>query len=103
MTEQTINITFKARYFKLGTLSPATKNVWFVIHGYGQLAKYFLQKFHLLNNGTTVIIAPEGLSHFYVEDLATRMRTGNNRVGKTIVNTLPRFTRPNYNTVLIFT
>jgi predicted esterase len=83
MTEQTINITFKARYYKLGTLGSDTKAVWFVLHGYGQLAKYFLQKFNLLNDGKTLIVAPEGLSRFYVEDIPTRMQTGNNRVGAT--------------------
>jgi predicted esterase len=79
----TIDFLFKARYFRLGELTSKTKNVWFVLHGYGQLAQYFLQKFNMLADGETCVIAPEGLSRFYVEDLPTRMRTGNNRVGAT--------------------
>ncbi|MDL5048746.1 hypothetical protein QQ054_22290 [Oscillatoria amoena NRMC-F 0135] len=83
MKEQFINFSFKARYYKLGVIDRSTKCVWFVLHGYGQLAQYFIQKFNVLNNGNTCVIAPEGLSRFYVEDLQTRMRTGNNRVGAT--------------------
>lgn len=59
---------FKARYYKLGTISPATKQVWFVLHGYGQLASYFLKKFELLAADGHCVIAPEGLSRFYLKD-----------------------------------
>lgn len=83
MNAFTINFLFKARYFRLGELTSKTRNVWFVLHGYGQLAQYFIQKFSLLASGETCVIAPEGLSHFYIEDMPTRMRTGNNRVGAT--------------------
>lgn len=45
MTEQEISFKFSARYYTLGELTANTKSIWFVIHGYGQLAKYFLPKF----------------------------------------------------------
>jgi predicted esterase len=43
--------------------------VWFVCHGYGQLAAYFIRHFAILTTAdeATVIIAPEGLSHFYLQ------------------------------------
>jgi predicted esterase len=81
MLEKDITIQFKARYFKLGELTENTKEIWFVLHGYGQLAQYFLSKFKKLPEKDIVVIAPEGLSRFYLQDVATRSQTGNNRVG----------------------
>jgi predicted esterase len=83
MIEQEVSFNYKARYYKLGTLSAETKKVWFVIHGYGQLAQYFLKKFNSLLNSEICIIAPEGLSRFYLEDITNRSRSGNNKVGAT--------------------
>ncbi len=65
-----------ARYFTLGELDENTKTVWFVIHGYGQLAEYFIKKFKVLDDGKTFIIAPEALSRFYLNGF-------NGRVGAT--------------------
>lgn len=83
MNELQVDFNFKARYFKLGQITAETKQVWFVLHGYGQLAKYFLAKFKPLMAHGICVIAPEGLSRFYMEDVATRSKTGNNRVGAT--------------------
>lgn len=80
--EQTIHFRFEARYFKTGNIDQA-KEVWFVLHGYGQLAKYFVRKFSVLEKENICVIAPEGLSHFYLEDVQTRVAGGNNRVGAT--------------------
>jgi predicted esterase len=67
MAEQhEIAVTRTARYFTLGKLNDQTKRVWFVLHGYGQLAEYFIRKFDVLNDGSTLIVAPEALSRFYV-------------------------------------
>jgi len=81
MQHQEITFLFKGRYFKIGQLSPQTKQVWFVLHGYGQLAQYFIRKFNSLEGQHICVIAPEGLSNFYVEDVASRAQSGNNRVG----------------------
>jgi predicted esterase len=83
MQELHISFNFQARYFKLGEINEHTKAVWFALHGYGQLAQYFLSKFNSLTKHNVCIIAPEGLSRFYLEDLNTRSKTGNNRVGAT--------------------
>ena len=56
-----------ARYYTLGMLSPTTKHVWFVLHGYGQLAKYFIRRFDVVANDETVVVAPEALSRLYVD------------------------------------
>ncbi len=54
-----------ARYYMLGSPSEAIREVWFVCHGYGQLASYFVKHFEPLADGTRLIVAPEGLSRFY--------------------------------------
>ncbi len=86
-----LSFQFKSRYFKIGKLDASTKQLWFVIHGYGQLAEYFIQKFKTLEDHNICVIAPEGLSHFYLEDVATRARTGNNRVGASWMTKENRF------------
>ena len=52
----------------LGALSAETREIWFVVHGYGQLAEYFIRHFRGLDDGTRYIVAPEGLSRFYVKE-----------------------------------
>src|SRR6187551_115623 len=81
MAQHDLQFQFKARYFKLGKLDTSTKQLWFVIHGYGQLAEYFIRKFKILEEHNICVIAPEGLAHFYLEDVASRAQSGNNRVG----------------------
>lgn len=83
MQLHTTAFDFKARYFKLGSVNDQTKKVWFVLHGYGQLAEYFLRKFKVLENANTCIIAPEGLSRFYLEEVSKRSQGGSQRVGAT--------------------
>ena len=69
MTEHHLAVTRTARYYQQGELSAQTRRVWFVCHGYGQLAAYFSRHFAFLasTDPGTVIIAPEGLSRFYLQ------------------------------------
>lgn len=68
-----IHINYKARYFTYGNLSDTTKNIWIVCHGYGQLAEYFLRKFHILNPEENFVIVPEGLHRFYLNGHSGRV------------------------------
>jgi predicted esterase len=83
MNPHTISFQFKARYQTLGKLDANTQKVWFVLHGYGQLAEYFLRKFKSLETQGIFVIAPEGLSRFYIEDVTRRSQGGSQRVGAT--------------------
>ena len=67
--EHHLPVTRTARYFQLGELSAATRQVWFVCHGYGQLAAYFIRHFAALTttDATLVVVAPEGLSRLYLQ------------------------------------
>lgn len=76
-----IHFSFQGRYFKLGEINDQTRAVWFILHGYGQLAQYFLPKFKSLVAHNICVIAPEGLSHYYLEDASSRSKSGSTRVG----------------------
>jgi len=68
--ERHISVSRTARYQQLGEASPATRQLWVVLHGYGQLAEYFIRHFwplHAADPAGTVIVAPEGLSRFYLK------------------------------------
>lgn len=48
------------------------KTVLYVLHGYGQLAKYFIRKFANLPEDI-LIVAPEGMHRFYVKGATGRV------------------------------
>lgn len=56
-----------SRYYQLGKPTDKTKCIWFVLHGYMQLAEDFISKFKLLDNEENIIIAPEALSRAYIK------------------------------------
>ena len=66
ITEKFIKTTTTARYCTLGNISPDVDTVWFVFHGYGQLAKEFIKNFEIIKSAKTVIVAPEALNKFYL-------------------------------------
>lgn len=68
MIQKNIIIPKTARYFVLGEPTEQIEEIWFVCHGYGQLANYFIKKFEVLNNGKNLIVAPEALHRFYWKD-----------------------------------
>ena len=55
-----------ARYTAYGELSSKTKYFWFVLHGSNMLSEQMLYKFKDFDPETHFVIAPEGLSRFYV-------------------------------------
>lgn len=66
--EHHIEVARTARFATLGKAAAGTREVWFVLHGYQQLARRFIQYCSALDDGRTFVVAPEGLSRFYVED-----------------------------------
>ena len=73
MQKHQLTIQKTAHYVSIGEINEQTENVWFVVHGYGQLAEYFIKKFNVLDDGKTVIIAPEALSKFYLKEFSGRV------------------------------
>jgi predicted esterase len=75
MTEHHLTVARSARYYQLGELTAQTRHIWFVVHGYGQLAAYFIRHFAVLSEAdpTLVVIAPEALSRFYLNGVGGRV------------------------------
>lgn len=71
--EHKVNFEFRARYYTLGEVSENIEELWFVCHGHGQLAQYFIRKFEVLNDGKKMVVAPEGLSRYYLEGFRGRV------------------------------
>lgn len=67
MEEHFLQVRRTARYLTLGSPGPKLAELWLVCHGYGQLARRFIGAFEGLDNGTKMIVAPEGLSRFYID------------------------------------
>lgn len=64
MQEHHLSVARTARYFTLG--ERGATEIWFVCHGYGQLAARFLRRFEPIAGGSRLVVAPEGLNRFYV-------------------------------------
>lgn len=73
MHEKHLSFDFTARYFQLGEIHGQTKTIWLVLHGQGQLAPYFAQKFEPLIDAATAVVIPEGLSRYYLNGMAGRV------------------------------
>ncbi len=71
--EHKIDFSFKARYYTLGEPSDEIEHLWLVCHGQGHLAQYFIKQFQSLNDGKHLVVAPEGLSRYYLEGFSGRV------------------------------
>jgi predicted esterase len=61
-----IRVQRTARYYTLGGEAGAPKTVWFLLHGYGQLAGDFIRYFADLATPDTLLVAPEAMNRFYL-------------------------------------
>lgn len=75
MEEHLFSTPRAARYFTLGSPEKASE-LWFVCHGYGQLASRFLERFRPIEAERRCIVAPEALSRFYLTESPTERRVG---------------------------
>ncbi len=78
-----ISVSKTAKYVTAGILNEKTESVWFLLHGYGQLAEDFIKKFEPLFTERNFIIAPEALNKFYIKGF-------NAKVGATWMTTEDR-------------
>ncbi len=80
--EHHLTVSRTARYHTLGTAGAATREVWFALHGHGQLAAYFIRHFAAVEDPARLVVAPEGLNRFYMETTSWK-GAGHARVGAT--------------------
>ncbi len=64
--EHYVTVERTARFVTMGSTAQPSE-VWFVCHGYGELAAPFVQGLSVLDDGTRLLVAPEALSRFYVD------------------------------------
>lgn len=76
LQEHHLTIPRTARYYVLGESARAPAEIWMVCHGYGQLAGRFLAQLDGLDDGRRLIVAPEGLSRFYVDSTGPASKVG---------------------------
>ena len=79
--EHSLIVPRTARYYTLGPSHGAPRELWLVVHGYGQLASRFIRQFAPIDDGTRLVVAPEALSRFYLDPIATRRHERSPRVG----------------------
>lgn len=72
ITQHKFSVQKTAHFYTIGDINTA-ETIWFVLHGYGMLAKYFIKKFEPIANDKTLIVAPEGLSKFYTQGFYGRV------------------------------
>lgn len=70
MKEHFILVRKNARYFSAG--DPGSDKLLIVLHGYGQLAQYFIRKFSHLDE-SWYVVAPEGMHRFYLNGNSGRV------------------------------
>ena len=63
-----ISFEFSSSYITYNKLTDKTENIWIIFHGYGELSKYFIRRFDVFEGDKNYIIAPQGLSKFYVDE-----------------------------------
>lgn len=72
ISERHIKIEKSARFCVLEPIGE-TKAILFAMHGYRQLAPYFIKSFQVLADRGVKVIAPEGLHRFYIEGYSGRV------------------------------
>ncbi len=66
-----VRVPRTARYWSLGP-EGGPSETWYVLHGYKQLARRFLRRFAPVDDGRRRLVAPEGLSRFYIDQTPGR-------------------------------
>jgi len=65
--EHHLTVARTARFYTIGELGTGVHDVWLACHGYGQLAGEFVERLGAAGGPSRLIVAPEGLSRFYLE------------------------------------
>ena len=73
MYKNYLDVTKRAKYYQIGEANSSIKKVWMVFHGYAMLSEFFIKKFEVLNDGETLVIAPEALNRFYITENFSRV------------------------------
>ncbi len=68
-----MEFSYQAHYSLLHEPTFQEKEIWLVLHGYGQLAEYFIRKFRDFDSSQRLIVAPEGTNYTYLSGFQGRV------------------------------
>jgi predicted esterase len=68
-----LTVARQARYYLSQDFHDGIRYLWFLFHGYGQLAYDFLKSFASCFHPSVLFVAPEGLSRFYLDSRFSRI------------------------------
>lgn len=71
--KKSLQFSYEAPYFLSHEPTGREQEVWIVLHGYGQLAEFFIRKFLPYSAENRLFIAPEGTNHFYLQEFQGRV------------------------------
>ncbi|HSI76892.1 MAG TPA: hypothetical protein VK957_13400, partial [Lunatimonas sp.] len=70
---QLVSYTQQNYFLTSHTPIGSEKEIWLILHGYGQLAEYFLRKFRRFFDPSLLFVAPEGINRSYREGFSGRV------------------------------
>ena len=71
--KKSINFQYQAHYSVTHEPTFEEKEIWLVLHGYGQLAEFFIGKFQGFDSSERLFVAPEATNYGYLTGLAGRV------------------------------
>ena len=71
--KKSIQFSYETTYFLSHEPTGKEKEIWIVLHGYGQLAEFFIRKFIPHASENRLFIAPEGTNHSYLQEFQGRV------------------------------
>lgn len=63
----------QAHYYTSHLVNRREKDIWVVLHGYGQLSSFFLKKFETVFSDDTLFLAPEATNYSYLQGFSGRV------------------------------
>lgn len=71
--KKSLQFSYETSYYLSHEPTGKEQEVWIVLHGYGQLAEFFIRKFIPHASENRLFIAPEGTNHNYLKDFQGRV------------------------------
>lgn len=68
-----ISFQYQAQYSVSHEPTFQEKEIWLILHGYGQLAEFFLRKFQVFDSKDRLFIAPEATNYGYLNGFSGRV------------------------------
>ena len=91
LREASLETLRTARVWYLGGEGPGEPaEIWYLLHGYGERADRFLERFRPLASPDRLLVAPEGLSRFYLTRGGKAGHSAGDRVGASWMTRLAR-------------